>query len=119
MLFQLFTDALGKGGAGASGRKGDLKLATPNNSRIREVAALRIIDHIAEHAAARGFAEDRVIGLGGRSGDHSQEYPSEVRRTKVARLPQHAAACCQLPNPLAGLSRHHPDLRASAPRAFP
>ena len=68
LVFELFSEALGKGRTLARGGDGDLERAALNDGGIVEVAERRNVHDVAEDAAASGFFEDTLVELGGGGG---------------------------------------------------
>lgn len=78
LVFELFSEALGEGGALSGGGDGDLERATLNDGRIVEVAERGNVDDVAEDGAASGFCEDKFVEFGGGRGGDDQKHAIEV-----------------------------------------
>src|SRR6266496_1955786 len=96
LFLELFADPLRQRGTLARGRNGNLQVASPHHRGIEEVAALRIVHRVAEHAALPRCLKDLLVDRGiTRCGDR-QKCTVQMRRPKLRLNPAYAAAARQL-----------------------
>jgi len=87
LFFQLFTQALRKGGAFSGGGNGDLQGPALDYRGVVEIAKFGDVHDVAAHAAAPGFAENLPVQFCRRRCGHHQEHALQVGRLESPLLP--------------------------------
>lgn len=83
----VFADLLSEGGAGSSGRDGDLQITATDDGREVEVAEGRVVDGVAEDVFPRGFVVDSAIDGGHVGGGDDEEVSGQVAGGVLALMP--------------------------------
>lgn len=87
LVFELFSEALGEGGALSSGGDGDLERAALNDGGVVEITEGGNVHDVAEDGAARCFFEDAFVEFGGGCGGDDQEHTIEIGWFERALVP--------------------------------
>src|SRR5258708_535772 len=92
-------------------RNRNLQIAAPYHSRIKEIAVLRNIHHIAKHTAPLSLAINQFVQTARSRCDDRKKRSIEVARRKSPQLQFNLSDARPLPNRRCRFDRNHPDLR--------
>ncbi len=117
LIFELFSEALGKCRALPSGRNGDLEGPTLYDGGIVEIAKRRFIHDVAEDAMPRCLFEYALVQFrGGRGGDN-QKHSFKIARLEGALIPFDGVRLRPGAHLWSRFGRHHAHLTAGLQEA--
>ena len=117
LVFELFSEALRKGRALASGGNGDLQCPALHDGRIVEIAKRGDIHNVAEHAALCCLSEYALVKFRGGRGRDNQKHSFKIVRLKRALLPFDAVRMRPGAHLRSRFGRHHAHATASLEEA--
>src|SRR5258707_6246822 len=93
-------------------RNRNLKVTAPHHSGIKEIAVLRNIHHVAQHAAPLSLAINQFVQTARGGCDDCKKCSLEVPRRESPKFQFNLPRARPFSNGLRRLDRNHPDKRA-------